>query len=333
MDKSIDLVKKAIEFRGPERVPVNFIHFVAKDFKTDFALKYGNDFFIAPPVGFERQPISEKQSIDEWGCIWESFNETMGEVKGHPLKNWSTLDSLKIPDSYNPVRYEYIKPLLAQNCDKFKIVFFFFFLFERMHSLRGFTQLMEDFYFERENVEKLGDMLVSYNIKLINTFADLGFNGILVTDDWGIQDSLMISPQLWRNIFKPKYKNIVDAAHQKGMKFFLHSCGQISSIIGDLIEIGVDVLQLDQQDNMGIDFLSKNFGGKICFFCPTDIQTTLISNDHKAIEAKAKELIEKLGKFKGGFMAKTYPQPTDIGVTEESVKVMCEAFNKYGLYI
>jgi len=331
MDKSIDLVKKAIEFRGPERVPVNYMHFVAKDFKTDFTAKYGDDFFITPPAGFEREPISEKQSRDEWGCIWESFNDTMGEVKGHPLKDWHTLSSLKIPDN-NPIRYEWVRPLLSQNYNKFKIAVIFFFLFERMHSLRGFNQLMEDLYINRENVEKLCDMLVDYNIKLINTFANLGYDGIFVTDDWGVQDRLMINPQLWRLIFKSKYKSIIDVVHQKGMKFFLHSCGHISSIIDDLIEIGVDVLQLDQQDNMGIDFLSKNFGGKICFFCPTDIQTTLGKNDHKAIEAKAKELIEKFGKFNGGFIAKTYPQPTDIGATEESVMVMCEAFKKYGQY-
>ena len=140
MDKSIDLVKKAIKFLEPERVPVNFVHFVAKDFKTDFALKYGNDFFMIPPVGLEREQMSEKQSVDEWGCVWESFTETIGEVKGHPLKSWLDLNSLRIPDSYNPARYEWTKPLLAQNPDKFKLAFFFFFFFERMHSLRGFTQ-------------------------------------------------------------------------------------------------------------------------------------------------------------------------------------------------
>jgi len=331
MDKSVDIVRKAIEFQGPERIPVCFIHSNARGFTTDFAAEYGNDFAMIFPYS-KNVKISERQSMDEWGCIWESFGNTMGEVKGHPLKDWKDLDKIKIPDLENPKRYEMFKPVLEKEKDKFKVGYISFVLFERMHYLRGFQQLLEDLYLERENVEKLGDILVEHTIKIINTYADLGCDGIFSTDDWGVQDRLLISPTLWREIFKPRYKKIFDAAHKRNMKYFLHSCGKISEIIGDFIEIGLDVLQLDQQDNMGVDYLSENFGGKICFFCPVDIQTTLATNNHKAIEAKAKELIEKLGKFNGGFMAKTYPQPSDIGVTEESVKVMCEAFVKYGRY-
>ncbi len=332
MDRSVDLVKKAIEFRGPERVPVSFTQFKTPGFTTDFPKVYGEDFHFVMGSAFNFNFISETQYIDEWGCIWETFGDTMGEVKTHPLKEWEDLEKLKIPDLENPARYENQKPMIEQNQDKFKMGAIAFVLFERMHHLRGFQQLMEDFYLERENVEKLGDIIVEHTIRVINTYAELGCDAIFSTDDWGVQDRLLISPKLWREIFKPRYKKIFDAAHKRNMKYILHSCGQITDILDDFIEIGLDVIQMDQQDNMGIDLLSERFGGRICFFCPTDIQTTLINNDKELIEAKAKELIEKLGKFKGGFMAKTYPQPTDIGATEESVKTMCEAFIKYGRY-
>ena len=55
----------------------------------------------------------------------------------------------------------------------------------------------------------------------------------------------------------------------------MHSCGGILDVIEDFVEIGVDVLQIDQQDNMGIDELARRFAGRLCFFCPVDIQTTL----------------------------------------------------------
>lgn len=103
-------------------------------------------------------------------------------------------------------------------------------------------------------------------------------------------------------------------------------------ILDDLIEIGVDVLQLDQQNQIGVDLLKQKCGGKICFFCPVDIQTVMPSENYRAIEESAKRLIEVFGSYNGGFIAKLYPQPYDVGISEKSMQVMCEAFLKYGSY-
>jgi uroporphyrinogen-III decarboxylase len=116
------------------------------------------------------------------------------------------------------------------------------------------------------------------------------------------------------------------------MHTFMHSCGNILEIIPDMIEIGLDVLQLDQQDNMGIDALSRVGQGKLCFFCPVDIQTILIKPDNRAeIERRVKELITRLGTTEGGFIAKTYPQPDAIRIPPYNIKMMCESFRSFTL--
>ena len=94
----------------------------------------------------------------------------------------------------------------------------------------------------------------------------------------------------------------------------------------------MDVLQIDQQDNMGIDELSKRYKGRICFFCPVDIQTTLPSGTFAQIEAAVRHQIEAFSTNAGGFMAKTYPQPDSIQIPEANTKFMCECFKKYGRY-
>ena len=135
---------------------------------------------------------------------------------------------------------------------------------------------------------------------------------------------------MWREIFKPRYAKIIKKLHQHGMHFIIHSCGYIFELIEDFIEIGVDVVQIDQQDNMGIDSLAEKYAGRICFFCPVDIQSTLATGNFSDIEAKAKHLMKAFGNKNGGFMAKTYPQPDAINIPEQNTAFMCDVFKKQG---
>jgi hypothetical protein len=147
-------------------------------------------------------------------------------------------------------------------------------------------------------------------------------------DDWGVQDKLMISPQHWREIWKPRYRRVFAAAHEAGMLTLLHSCGYIVDIIDDLIEVGLDVIQLDQQENMGLDLLSRRFAGRIAFWCPVDIQTTMCHGSLDDIRRYCWTLAEKLGSVKGGFLPKWYGDPAGAGHQQEAVNVMCEEFLK-----
>ena len=122
------------------------------------------------------------------------------------------------------------------------------------------------------------------------------------------------------------------AAGAKDSSSVIPGMGGILDVIEDYIEIGVDVLQIDQQDNMGIDELARRYAGRICFFCPVDIQTTLPGGSFEQIEAKVKELVKAFGSKGGGFMAKTYPQPEAINIPEANTRFMCEMFRKFGKY-
>src|SRR3989339_1755087 len=138
------------------------------------------------------------------------------------------------------------------------------------------------------------------NIAAVRRFSKLGADGYYFWDDWGFQDRLMISPDLWREIWKPRYKRIWDAVHEEGMLSFLHSCGYIVDILDDLIEAGLDVIQMDQQQNMGLEMLSERFGGRITFFCPVDIQNMMINGTADQIRACCRKMARTLGRENGG---------------------------------
>lgn len=98
----------------------------------------------------------------------------------------------------------------------------------------------------------------------------------------------------------------------------------------ELIEANLNVIQMDQQENMGIENLSRRFGGRICFWCPVDIQNTMVNGSIEDVKNYAKKLIDYFGKFNGGFIAKWYPSPMAVGHSEEKIKAMAETFIEYG---
>lgn len=325
--KSKDRVKRALEFKGPDRVPRCTLHEPTTKF-IDFIkvmLKFKNDIMFTSFIN-RRVKISNTTSRDAWGAIWTSFGNK-GEVTGSPLKDWNGLDDLKVPNYINKKGIILVKASRLLTRKKFLIAGLPDMIFSRCHYLRGFTTFMEDLYDEPGKINELVWLITNNNIKLIDKYAELKADAVMGADDLGLQSSLMISPAMWRDVFKPAYKAMIDCAHQKGMKFILHSCGYIIDIIEDFIEIGLDCLQCDQQDNMGIDTLNERFGGRIAFFSPTDAQTTLSSNDEEKIRNKARHLVRTLGSHNGGLIAKAYPSPKAIGAKEKSYLVMFDAFN------
>lgn len=329
MQNSYERVRRAIEFDGPDRIPYNFDENRTPVIDT----KYGDDFiwvFVDPAPDFEPDDPGE----NELGVISETLDErVMGIPKVYPLDDWSKLRDYRFPDYSLPSRYITMERHIAENPDKYVLGMFPHFLFQVLYDLLGFENFMLSVALERENLETLLDMLADSAISVVHEMADRGVHGIIAIDDMGLQDRLMISPEDWRALIKPRYARVIDVAHQRNVHIFSHICGYIPDIIDDLIEVGLDVLQIDQQDHMGIDMLAERFGGLICFFCPADIQTTLPKpNALPAIEAKVKQLIRGFGAYNGGFMAKTYPQPEAIHIPEENTAYMCEMVKKYGKY-
>ena len=324
--KSKERVYRALEFNNPDRVPLYVLHVPNGDLMEflKIILKYKSDIGMAAfRLGYEN--LGENKRKDAWGAIWRYEGQNKGEVVVSPLKEWSELDTLTAPNYFNRKSLFVVKLAKKLYSKKFMIGGLPDMIFSRMHYLRGFVPFMEDLYFEQDNLKRLASIITTNNIQLIKKYAELGYDAVMGADDFGLQERLMISPDMWREFIKPYYKIMVDEAKKLNLKFILHSCGYIMEIIEDLIEIGVDALQLDQQDNMGIDVLQERFGGRIAFFSPIDIQSTLSTNDEAKIRAKGKELITKLGKG-GGFIGKTYPTPKPIGVSEKSVRIMLESF-------
>jgi len=311
---SREVVRNTVQFKGADRIPYAL---------TD---QYGSDF---AGVGMDPSPDARpKRGVDEWGCVWENIGiSNLGEVKEPVLKDWADWDTLNIPDIRDESRWGGLAGARDRAGDKF-LLGSGISLYERVHFLRGLEDTWVDIHTAPTELGRLIDVLVEMNLYAIERYARAGADGYLWWDDWGLQNSLMISPESWRKIWKPRYARVYQAAHDAGLLTFLHSCGDITAILDDFVEIGLDVIQMDQQENMGVDLLGRRFGGRITFWCPVDIQATMVHGSLDEIRAYCRKLVTTLGRPNGGFIAQWYSDPAGAGHKPEAVDVMCDEFMK-----
>lgn len=309
-----EIVRRTILFQNPERLAI------------DLPEKYGSD--IAWVDMCPSPDARPRRGRDEWGAVWKNIKASnLGEVVEFPLKDWSGLKNLIIPDINDPSRWKGLERVRERAGEKF-IIGKGISIYERVHFIRGLANTWMDIYDSPEKLRELLDVLVEMNLVAIERYASLGADGYFFTDDWGLQNRLMISPDKWREIWKPCYQRIYKAAHDFGMFTFLHSCGYIVDILDDLIEVGLDVIQMDQHENMGLELLSKRFAGRITFYSPVDIQNTMVYGSLDDIRAYCRKMVALLGRPEGGFIAMWYSDPTGAGHTQDAVDAMCEEFIK-----
>lgn len=132
-------------------------------------------------------------------------------------------------------------------------------------------------------------------------------NGLMpifkTSDDCATQRGLMFSPALWRRFFKPGLRQQFDVAKSLGMLTMLHSCGDISAILADLVEIGLDILEPTQAHLPGMqpDVLKREYGAHLTFFGAISTQTTLTFGTPRDIRREVEERSAVLGRD-GGYI-------------------------------
>jgi hypothetical protein len=344
-------VLRAIEFRNPDRIPFlnpvpalgDFCYmwvYPAGDWQPQPGhAPYIHDLLYAignwrwsewSPANWPSKHIKKE---DEFGCVREALTpDNVGEVTFNPLADLDAVDSFPLPDPRRPERFAAFERFVKIfGRGKFILGDLGVGLWERTHFLRGFTQAMEDFVLNPERLERLLDRLTDeWLIGLAEELGARGCDGVIMTDDWGTQHRLMISPAMWRRFIKPRYARLAEAAHDNGMKFFLHSCGMIKDIIDDLIEIGLDVLQKDDLEAIGTEYLAEHTAGRLAYMSSLDVQRIMPDAHGGAIGRETKKLIKRLGGGGGGLIGTAYMQPTAIGLTWAQFALMQYYFFLFG---
>ena len=250
------------------------------------------------------RPLREGEWVDEWGVVW-TCPETP-RVSGHPLESgWDGLTGYTPPNPSAPGRYAAASEELARHPDRYRLGWVWFTLFERLWFLRGFNAMLVDPYLHHDRFVELRDLIVGDNLTSIQQQLELGVDGIFFSDDWGTQTGLLMNPEDWRRWYKPWYARMFDSVHAGGAQVWMHLCGNVTAILPDLIEIGLDVLNPVQPQAMDVDTLAACYAGRLCFYGGVDVQGTLPLGTPEDVRAEVRHLVDILGSCGGGYIGGT----------------------------
>lgn len=137
--------------------------------------------------------------------------------------------------------------------------------FERLHCMIGFENALCSFYEDPEGVEDLFAAILEYKKAVVDCVCQVMKPDIFCfDDDYGTANSTFMNPDMWREFFPQYWKPLVEHVHSKGAKFELHSCGYVTPLVGDFVELGMDSLQPVQTHN-DLKLLKEKYGEQIVF--------------------------------------------------------------------
>ena len=237
--------------------------------------------FARPPLKFGRSryesgdPGRIGSYVDAFGSGWEASEDGVaGEVKHPALADLNKLDGYRMPwELLDDAEFSEVSRFY-EGCDRYVITNSLVNPFERLQHLRGTQNLLLDLAEGDPRVERLLGMIHEFNCRCMAALAALDLDAVAFMDDWGTQKSLLISPAMWRRLFKPLYREYIDILHSKGKKAFFHSDGFIEAIYPDLIGIGLDAIN-SQLFCMDFEGLIDRHGGDITFWGEMDRQRLL----------------------------------------------------------
>ena len=323
---SREVIIRNLKRSGPDRIGMSFGKRRARDFCS---------VGLSPSRSRRTKRWIEgrvEYYTDEWGNTWHRLAEMGqgGEVFQAALSDWGMLESLRLPDLDNPKRCEKARRVFSRNPDKFHLAGLPGFPFAICRYLRKMEIYFQDLILERENIDRLHDRVTSLLERLIGNYAEAGADGIFFCEDWGTQERLLVSPAMWRDIFKPLYRRLCGTAHQHGLYVLMHSCGYNWDILDDLAEVGVNAFQFDQPNLYGLERLAQKLKElRVCLFAPVDIQRILPTGDRELITSTAVDMVRLFGGDDGGLIAKSYGDLHGIGVKPEWDRWAYQAFRDH----
>lgn len=281
-----------------------------------------------PPRSFRRINFREPEEdwwldsfgvtmLDEWGIKVKYTGE--GEYwvfSHHPLQKAQTVEDLKVPDLELPERWDRVERAVETYSRDYLVAGMMeATLFEHAWQLRGYKEFLRDLYVNKRFASDLLDKLLDYKIRMARKLVERGVQIIRLGDDLGMQTSMIISPAIWREFFKPRMQEIINEI-KKGRKIYVyyHTDGYVEPVIPELIEIGVDILNPVQPDCMDPAKIKKLYGDQLTLHGTISVQETLPFGTVDQVRSTVIERIEKLGRQGGLVLAPSHVIGSEVPV-------------------
>lgn len=275
----------------------------------------------------------EREGYDLFGVRWTQLGPNPGLDGNTPtpgyrrikdIANWR--DELELPDLRN-LPLEAIWNSMMQGVDRDQVAIRCLMLsglFERLNQLIGMEDALCSFYEEPEALMDFFRAMANYKISCVNLVAEIVKPEIIMMhDDWGMNTNLFFNPELWREFIKPEVKRIIEHVHDQGILYEHHSCGYVTPLIGDFVEIKMDALGPLNICN-DLKLIEKDYGKHITLLGGVDNQRIdRLDVPEEVIRVEARRVIDQLAPG-GSYL------PTAIFTKQRTVDIFYDETERYG---
>lgn len=283
-------------------------------------------------------PASETERTCPFGIRYQrsAYDWKFGadEVLASPLENAeSPEDVLKHPwPKPQWFDVEALIPECEENSHRVIVSGFWTAVFGNAYRMHGFANFLMNLALKPELIRTLVNRMTEFYLELnerlfsaLKGKIDVYYFG----NDFGSQNGLLFSREMWRQFYFENYRRLIDLAHSHGLKVMVHSCGSIRDIMNDLIEVGVDILDPVQitADDMEPEGLKNDFGRDIVFHGAIDTQGVLPNCPAAEVVRHAREVMRVLGREGGYIFAPCNAIQADT--PPENVAAMYRAAREY----
>jgi uroporphyrinogen decarboxylase len=287
------------------------------------------------PVKPDYSPwYKDKPFVDDWGCLWQTTQDGItGTVVEHPIKSLDDIEALAVPDpaksnGLTPIDWDEEAARLGEQSKQGKPVIGGLrhgHTFLQLCDLRGYENLIFDMFDENPDLDRLIAILEDFNLGIIDRYIKLKPDVMLYPEDLGMQVGPMLRPEQFRKFIKPSYRRLIKPAREAGCCIHMHSDGDIRLLAEDLIEGGVEILNLQDTTN-GIDWIKDNLKGRVCLDIDIDRQNVTRFGTPAQIDKHIGSIKNELGSKEGGLMMiyGLYP-----GVPLENVEAVMDSMQRY----
>lgn len=224
------------------------------------------DFKYGPGKRGQGKPSRDAAYTDAWGCTW-----TAAQPGGPAALPDPPLADLKKAAAYQPplelleaARFAKVNRACATTT-RFVLARTDVRPFERLRALHGSEATLLGLAREDKDLRTLLATVHAFYCREIELWAETEVDGVAIGDEWGGAEGLRIAPEMWRDLFRPLYRDYCQVLRGKDKFVFFRSGGNIADIFGDLVKVGVDAIHADWSA-MNLDKLAKRYRGKVTFW-------------------------------------------------------------------
>ncbi len=335
-------VKNALDFKKVDKVPLEYYYTPVGYYEHGEKL---NDLFASLPgdfQAFERKPIPiiTKEQTDKdgnyhefkqdpWQTVWEyRIYGIAGIPKKYPLEDLSQVYNYKAPDIplIGTADFFETKKAFDKHKENYYLTKSAGSLLERMIALSPDENIYCELIEGSKEINVLADLITENISKRVEYLLALDVDGISFGDDYGSESTLLLSPELWRSFFKPRWKYLFDPILKAGKYIHFHSCGYVLPILEDLRELGISSIwpQLPAYNMEAFAKYCKSIG--LAVVIHTDRANTMTFGSPQDVKDLVKREYEVFDMHQGGSW---FYVEADNGFPFENLEALVEAISKY----